>query len=75
MANRMQLNDDQLEQVTGGAFNFYSRDGQKLVYVDGIGTFYCNDSASSWIISQMTSDNVAPDAIVEKALKEGLIWK
>ena len=40
MAKRMQLNDEQVEQVTGGAFNFYtSKEGQRLVYVDGVGTF------------------------------------
>ncbi len=75
MANRMALNDDQLDQVTGGAFNFYSRDGQKQVYVDGIGTFNCSDSASAWIISQVTSGNASPASVVEEAVAQGLLWK
>ncbi len=76
MAKRMQLNDEQVEQVTGGAFNFYtSKEGQRLVYVDGVGTFNCNDSASAWIISQITSPNASEEAIVKEALEKGMLWK
>ena len=76
MAARMQLNDDQLDMVTGGAFNFYAgKDGQKQVYVDGVGTFNCNDSASAWIISQITSPNASEEAIVKEALEKGMLWK
>lgn len=76
MANRVQLNDDQLDMVTGGAFNFYAgKDGQKQVYVDGVGTFNCSDAASAWIISQITSGNNSPAAVVEEAVAQGLLWK
>ena len=76
MAKRMQLNDNQAEMVTGGAFNFYSDDkGQKLLYVDGIGTFNCSDSASAWIIAQITGANSSEETIVKEALSKGLLWK
>ncbi len=76
MAARMQLNDDQLDMVTGGAFNFYAgKDGQKQVYVDGVGTFNCNDSASAWIVSQITSGNTSPESVVAEAVEKGLLWK
>ena len=76
MEKRTQLNDEQVEQVTGGAFNFYSgKEGQKMVYVDGIGTFNCNDSASAWIISQVTSSSATAKTIVSEALEKGLLWK
>ena len=76
MAKRMQLNDEQAEMITGGAFNFYtSNDGQKQVYVDGIGTFNCNDSASAWILSQITSGTTSPEDLISEAVKKGMLWK
>ena len=40
MADRVQLNNDDVEQVVGGAYNFYyDNDGAYCCYVDGIGNF------------------------------------
>ena len=75
MAERVQLNDTELDQVAGGAFNFYSRDGKAQCYIDGVGTFNCSDSASAWIISQITRPDVSPADIVDEAVKKGLLWK
>ena len=75
MANREQLTDNQLESVTGGAFNFYSRDGQLQCYVDGVGTFNCNEKASNWIVSEMSRTGAALEQVVASAVEQGLFWK
>ena len=75
MANRVQLNDEMMDQVNGGAFNFYAKDGKNQCYVDGVGTFYCSDSASAWIINQVSMGNTAPAAVVAEAVEKGLFWK
>ena len=75
MANRVPLNDQVLEQVSGGAFNFYSQDGKTQCYVDGLGTFYCSEAASKWIINQVSMGNTAPDTVVAEAVEKGLFWR
>jgi len=55
MAERVQLKDQDLEDVVGGAFVFYtSRDtGEQLCYVEGIGVYRPTDSMSKRNISIM----------------------
>ena len=76
MAERVQLNESDLDSVVGGAFNFYNRNGKTQCYVDGVGTFYCSDSASAWIIEQVTgSSKLSPSDVAAAALEKGLFWK
>ncbi len=72
MDKRMQLNDDMLDEVVGGAFNFYTNSkGQKKCVVDGVGTYYVDDAAFTYII-QITSDpNVPAQDAVNQALAAG----
>jgi len=74
MANRVKLDDQVLENVSGGAFNFYNKDGKAMCYIDGVGTYYCSAEASSWIISQITGSE-SPASIVAGAVDKGLLWK
>ena len=74
MGTRMQLDENFLDLVNGGAFNFYDRDGQSACYVDGIGTFYCNDRAGAWIVEQMSKPNASISAIADEAVARGLFW-
>lgn len=74
MGKRVEMNDAALDMVTGGAFNFYSRDGQSLCYVDGVGTFNCDSNATSWIVSKMTAPGADPSAIAQEAIAQGMLW-
>ncbi|MBQ1311518.1 MAG: hypothetical protein IIY55_06685 [Blautia sp.] len=74
MGKRVAMNESELDLVSGGAFNFYSRDGQSQCYVDGVGTFNCSDTAATWIVSQMTA-GVSPADIADQAMANGYFWK
>ena len=49
---RVELKEDNLDNVVGGAFNWYSEDdGSKFCHVDGVGTYKVTASAQSrWMI-------------------------
>lgn len=71
---REKLDEHELDTVSGGAFNFYTKDGANMVYVDGIGTYNCNDEASAWIVSEMSRGANVED-LVNQSIKKGLFWK
>ena len=74
MGSRFLMSDDSLESVNGGAFNFYDRNGQSACYVDGVGTFYCNAKAATWIVEQMSKPGASASAIADEAVARGLFW-
>lgn len=74
MGTRIQMNEDTLDLVNGGAFNFYDLEGQGACYVDGVGTFYCNDKAATWIVEQMSKPGASASAIADEAVARGLFW-
>lgn len=65
---------DDLDMISGGAFNFYQRDGQDFVYIDGIGTYYCSKEVGNWIASNITKCNDI-ELLVKQAVNDGLFWK
>ena len=74
MKNRVQLNDQELENVVGGVFNFYTKGSESLCYVEGSGTFLCSPDASAWIVQQMTSGASTED-VVAKAIESGMLHR
>ncbi len=72
---RVQLNDNQLEQVSGGAFNFYKKDDQNQCYVDGMGTFNCSADASNWVLQRMATTGAPVSTVIAEAVEKGLFWK
>ncbi len=74
MGTRSKLNDQELNNVVGGAFNFYTKDNENRCYIDGVGTFLCNADASTWIISQF-STGADPATIAQQAVEKGILWK
>ena len=46
MANRIELNDTEVEQVAGGNFNWWrEEDGTRMCWVNDIGTYVCSVDA------------------------------
>ena len=75
MAERVRLNNDDLQDVVGGAFNFYAKDNNGMCYIDGVGTYYCSPEASSWVVTKMTKAGTSPSDVVAEAVQQGLFWK
>jgi len=75
MAQRTKLNSEELENVVGGTFNFYTKDDKNQCYVDGMGTFYCSPEASKWVIEQVKTSGAAISSVVAEAMDKGLFWK
>ena len=80
MADRVLLSDDELDNVSGGAFNYntYSNaDGSSYMTcrVDGVGTFNCTESAKRYIsLFIMNNDSCTLDEVVNYALANGYFF-
>ncbi len=74
MKNRVQLTDQDLDNVVGGAFNFYTKDTENRCYIDGMGTYLCSPEASAWVVKQITSGVPTADVLAQ-AVENGLFWK
>lgn len=76
MSDRIELNEQNLESVVGGAFRYSTRpDGTMYCKVDGAGTYNCTEGAKNKI-SRYFMNN--PDATLQDginyALQNGLFW-
>ena len=78
MANRVELKDSDLENVAGGAWNYYDSDGNGTfdkVKIDGVGTYNCNDSTKSKVIGLILNNpSLSASEIADLALSKGYIW-
>ena len=64
MADRMELNEEALEDVNGGKFSFYSNSkGQPRVNITGIGVYACSADGFIQYINMKTAN---PDASEEE---------
>lgn len=76
MAKRVELNEMEVEKVVGGSFNFFTRNGNNLCYVDDMNcTYYCTADAFQWVAEQTSDPSVSYEEVVELALAEGKFWK
>ena len=71
---RQKIKDNDLDYISGGAFNFYQKDGKNLVYIDGIGTYYCDATAADWITSNIIK-NKNIQSLLDQAIEKKLFWK
>ena len=73
-----ELNEDDLDNVSGGAWNYYDTDGNgsaDTVTIDGIGTYKCNGSTKNNVIMLIVRNPGLSNAeIVSLALEKGYIW-
>lgn len=47
MAERIQLNDQDVTEVVGGAFNWYKKDGARRCKVTNFGDYFVTDTAKT----------------------------
>lgn len=77
MGNRMELNEQDLEEVVGGAFNFYTykKTGEYLCYVDGIGTYKATSSKSKTQVTKMCAQNngLSQQELADMAVAKGYL--
>ena len=76
MANRVELNGADLENIVGGSFNYhYKEDGSMYCQVDGAGTYDCTSDAKDKIsVYILTHSGCNLDDVVNYALDNGLFW-
>ncbi|MBE5807523.1 MAG: hypothetical protein E7317_04190 [Clostridiales bacterium] len=74
MAARVRISEQDMQNVTGGAFNFYSKGDTEMCYIDGLGTYYCSPEASAWAVSRITK-GMSPADVIAEAVQEGMFWK
>ena len=77
MADRIQLNETEMEGIVGGAFHFqYNSKGQYACKVDGIGTFYADENAKRKINKyDVQMGGLSTKELVDWAVSQGLLWK
>ena len=76
MANRVELNDLELENVVGGAFHYNTQsDGSMTCRVDGAGTYKCTDNAKQKISKYFVQNpNASLQDAINYALQNGYFW-
>ena len=80
MAKRVQLNEQDLDSVVGGAFIFYTNkdNGEKLCYVEGIGVYQPTSSQSKENIMVMCarSENAgkSQQELLDMAIGAGYLY-
>ena len=73
---RVELNEQEWENVVGGAFNFrYNSKGKYICDVDGIGVFYALESAKRQIcVYDIQNPGLSDQEKVDWALAQGYLW-
>lgn len=76
MANRIELNEQQLDQVVGGAFHYNTQeDGSMTCRIDGAGTYKCTDNAKQKISKYILQhDDATLQDIINYAVSNGYFW-
>jgi len=78
MADRMELNEQDLDNVVGGAFKFYDMNGQGMCKVSDVsnpGKYYCNFGTGVYEFMQMRGQNpgLSADEYLQMALDRGIL--
>jgi len=76
MADRMQLNEEVLDEVVGGAFNFYTNSkGVPRCNVTGYGTFNTTaDGFFQYINMRRDNPGLSEDEYFQLAMDSHIIW-
>lgn len=79
MANRVPVNEQELDNIVGGAFKFYTLDNQGFCKVSDVanpGTYKCTAVTGVYTFMQMRSENpgLSGDEYLEMALNQGILW-
>ena len=72
--DRIQLNDEQVEDIVGGNFNWVTMNGQILCKVDGVGKYYATDTAKNtfaWLKMEHRYDGWTDADYVNELVSKG----
>ena len=73
---RVELNEQNLENVVGGAFNYFQRNGQTICKVDGVGAYYASPTAFGQIAAHAAADtSLTAQEVVDWAVANGYLSK
>lgn len=77
MANRVELKEEFLDDIVGGAFHYNTMsDGSMTCRVDGAGLFHCSENAKRKIsLYIMNNEDCTLNDVVNYALSNGYFWK
>lgn len=68
MADRIEINEERLDEVVGGAFNYYTnKQGQRRCFVDDLNTAYYVSADAFGAVAAYSSD-------VTKTVQEIVDW-
>ena len=79
MADRIQLNEQEMDDVVGGAYNFYyDAQGAKRCDVDNVGDYRCDSEARDRLTALKLlhrGQGWTAQMYVDELVKEGHFWK
>lgn len=78
MSDRIQLNEQEVDQIVGGAFKFYDKDGQgycKVSDVETPGKYYCTAGTGVYEFMKMRAENpgLSGDEYLQMAINNGIL--
>ena len=76
MSDRIELDEQALEGIVGGAFHFqYNKKGQYACKVDGIGSFFADEDAMRKIHKyDVANGGLSDQELVDWALSQHILW-
>lgn len=72
---RVELNDQNLENVVGGAFHYIERNGQTICIVDNVGNYYAAPNAFGKIAAYASDTSLSAQEVVNWAVQNGYLSK
>lgn len=72
---RVEIKEQDLNNVVGGSFNYIERGGQTICVVDGIGAYYASANAFGKISAYASDVTLTAQEVVDWALANGYLSK
>lgn len=72
---RVEINEQDLNNVVGGAFNYIERNGQTICIVDGVGAYYASSDAFGAIAAYSSDVTLTAQEVVDWAVANGYLSK
>ena len=72
---RVELNEQNLENVVGGAFHYIQRNGQTICIVDNVGNYYASPTAFAQISAHASDTSLTAQEVVDWAVANGYLSK
>lgn len=73
--NRVELNEQELEGVVGGAFHYYQKNGYNVCRVDDVGVYYASADAFGKIAAYAADTSKTAQQVVNWAVSNGYLSK